>query len=276
MENVLIVGDMHCKQTWILPYVDSVIKGKDVNRVVFLGDYLDDFLCHGDESMDQLEFHLKWLKKASRNVDVVHLCGNHDWSYLQESDGSYASGHDFSIHAQARDVLEKFKIKMSERVGQCVCSHAGITESWIMSLDLQQDEANAVDLLNDMYAESDNRLNSCGELRGGSDAPGPLWADGVETEFDEGLDLDQIVGHTPVCVASVKRRRNGSFVAYCDTFSTNASGRAMGDGSLLLAHVNGTVQSFETLRPKDFGFASWADQMKQRSFEIVMRKAGLL
>ena len=251
MENVLIVGDMHCKQTWILPYVDAAVKKKSVDRIVFLGDYLDDFLCHGDEAINQLEFHLKWLKKASRNVDVVHLCGNHDWSYLQESDG------------------------MSERAGQCVCSHAGITESWIMSLDLQQDEANAVDLLNDMYAKSDNRLNSCGKLRGGSDAPGPLWADGMETESDEGLDLDQIVGHTPVCFASIKRRRNGSFVAYCDTFSTNPSGKAMGDGSLLLAHVNGTVQSFETLRPKDFGFASWADQMKQRSFEIVMRKAGL-
>ena len=268
MSRTLVVGDMHCKQKIILPYVEEYVNlNMDVNNVVFLGDYVDDYNVTDKYMLEQLQYHVEWYNKVKNNVNVVNLCGNHDWCYLVK-DNVVASGHRYSIEQDVQDLLRKLNVTMACVVGQFLVTHAGLTREWTDWCEELKD-ANAhraCDVLNRMFVDKDNRLNKCGASRGGKGCSGPLWADASEL-YDS--PYNQIVGHTPMSTPTILRglphSPKNNAVLLCDTLSSSASGTPWGNGHLVL--VDDSSQITTTSVP------NWKDMVKHYQDSVM---AGVL
>ena len=235
--KVLFVGDLHCKQEYVLPYVSKLVESQDVNKVVFLGDYVDDWNVPDKYVIKALDAQVEWYKKWSDKVDVVNLCGNHDWSYLHK-DKYVASGHRYDIERSVRYRLNKLNLQMSCAVDKYLVTHAGVTREWLSYVGCKDENVNTQTLSNSinlLYEMTDTRLNSCGLSRGGSDVAGPLWCDAYE-DLDnmEGFGVSQIVGHSPVSCVCCNTNKDNTVTYVCDTMSITRQGTPVGNASLLM------------------------------------------
>lgn len=267
-ETVLFVGDLHCKQELVLPYVSKAIEEFAVSKVVFLGDYVDDWHVCDAEAVIALDFHVKWYKSWSKKVEVVNLCGNHDFCYLFK-DPTVASGHMYSIEKSVAYRLGKLDLKASCCVGnRYICTHAGVTKEWAKLANISK-ESSPSDVsyqLNRIISSSEARLlNMCGSSRGGEGIPGPLWSDVSDMENDA-FEADQIVGHSPVSQVSCTASVSQSKTYFCDTMSVLPSGRAVGDASMMLLNVNRDAVEF--LKVPDWEIV--ADKYHNRLLEVRM------
>lgn len=235
--RVLFVGDLHCKQEYVLPYVSKLVESQNVNKVVFLGDYVDDWNVPDKYVIKALDAQVEWYKKWSDKVDVVNLCGNHDWSYLHK-DKYVASGHRYDIERSVKYRLNKLNLQMSCVVDKYLVTHAGVTKEW---LDYALPDVNVSDThtlsdtLNLMYSNGDSLLNDCGPSRGGKDVAGPLWCDAYEDLKNvQGFGTSQIVGHSPVSCVCCNTNKDGTVTYVCDTMSLTRQGTPIGNSSMLL------------------------------------------
>lgn len=265
MSRTLVVGDMHCKQKIILPYVEEYVNlNTDVDNVVLLGDYVDDYNVTDKFMLEQLQYHVEWYNRVRSNVNVVNLCGNHDWCYLV-TDNVVASGHRYAIESGVRDLLCELNVTMSCVVGQFIVTHAGLTREWTDSCEEFKDvNVNRVcDVLNTMFANKDARLNKCGSSRGGKGCSGPLWADASEL-YDS--PYNQIVGHTPVSTPTILRglphSPKNNAVLLCDTLSSSSSGTPWGNGHLVLVDDNSQITTTS--------IPNWKDMVKHYQDSVMM------
>jgi UDP-2,3-diacylglucosamine pyrophosphatase LpxH len=75
----LMVGDLHVKHEYILPYVDAAIDRTESDRVVFLGDSCDDWGVTESYMLRALNFFAGWVdEKRDGGVRIDVLLGNHD------------------------------------------------------------------------------------------------------------------------------------------------------------------------------------------------------
>ncbi len=138
-KRILVIPDVHGKNFWEMPvqkYIDQV------DRIVFLGDYLDPYPEEGkdyspqglfDNLMDIID-----LKRA--NMDkVVLLKGNHDQHYASETFRDLACGSRCdtinwgvynAVFVRNQDL---FKLAHLEEINELpyLFSHAGLTLFWI-------------------------------------------------------------------------------------------------------------------------------------------------
>lgn len=256
--KVLFVGDVHCKQSYVLPFVDKVVKSYNVDKVVFLGDYVDDWYVPNEVLVRELNFQVEWYSKNRNNVQVVNLIGNHDWSYLCKS-RTVASGHRYDIERSVKYRLNKLDLKVSDTVSDFLVTHAGVTSQWMscsgMSSLSSVDEVSRY--LNELKYSDVDKINSCSSHRGGTDEFGSmLWADRDEIELDSSLPFSQIVGHTPVSHVSSFVSDNGKVVKFCDTFSSTSSGKAIGNAGVFLVDTDSDVS--KQITPEDVDFKSFS------------------
>lgn len=264
MSRTLVVGDLHCKQRVVLPTVEEYLnKNTDVKTVVFLGDYVDDYNVTGEYMIDQLKYHVKWYNSVKDNVNVVHLCGNHDWSYVVK-DSVVASGHIYDVEEDVQHLLNRLNMSMACVIGPFLTTHAGLTQEWARSCEelKDTDAFKACDVLNNMFLEKDTRLNKCGKSRGGQGYSGPLWADASEL-YDS--SYNQIVGHTPVSTPTIVRglphSPKNNAVLLCDTLSSSASGLPWGNGHLVLVNEDGTLNTVH--------IPDWSQKVKEYQNSVM-------
>ena len=87
-KTTLFIGDLHLQASLILPLVEKNIEKYNVERVIFMGDYVDQWnQCDNSglylKELTLLnEFREKLIKESK--VEPVFLIGNHDMSYLIE------------------------------------------------------------------------------------------------------------------------------------------------------------------------------------------------
>lgn len=194
--KTLLVGDLHLKESLILPIVKEKAKEFDCKRIVMLGDYTD---TKGQDRNPQLYFReIGFLKKwkyemEEEGVEVINLIGNHDVSYLTDEPRHY-SLTDFDGFIFVKESLFELGIRVAFWLGKYLVSHAGYAagneaEDWHFNYLYEED------------AEKLMRLSeSVGFARGGIYLTGsPLWAD-----YDRELTVYphedypyQIVGHSP-------------------------------------------------------------------------------
>lgn len=259
MPFTMIVGDIHCKQKLIFPILDRYLENYNINKIVFLGDYTDEWFVDNEMLLDSLDYHIKWCANHN-NVEIVHLCGNHDYYYL---DIPYrvnsCSGHNQEIQEEIRERLDKLNLKISTVVYNYLCTHAGITQHYynrnFKTSDTAQDVCNK---LNSMFNEYDVELERCSFVRGGRDrVSGPLWADRSETlpsDYNKCIQINQISAHTPSSTV-YRVGFEDSHIFYCDTFSLNRYLSPLGDGSVLL--VDEAIGSTKTIKPEDVGLPEY-------------------
>lgn len=245
--TTLVIGDIHIKARQVLPRVEELLDERaDISRVVFTGDYCDDWNVRSGVFMNDIEYLASWvenMRDEGYQVDLVF--GNHDFQYLL---GESGPGTHMELMSFVSSTLFPLDLRIACVVDGYLITHAGLTASWSRHhIDNPKTAEEACKRLNDLldagtYAAYDI-LFLCGAGRGGWDTPGPLWADLYELKDDPSLDIPQIVGHTPVESAHMVSSR-GNDLWFCDTFSTYPSGTPIGDGSVLLIE-NGVVSKVE-------------------------------
>lgn len=234
MINTLLVGDIHLKGKLILPLLDNVIRDKNVQRVIFLGDYVD---LYGQSKniklyAEDLTFLYSWQKEMQdRGIEIVNLVGNHDIYYLLGGTPAPFSIESREVFYSVRDLLFDMGLQIAFQLGDYLVSHAGYNfmfepEPWHfekITRKLEHEE------------ELEIFANAIGPMRGGGDLAGsPLWADFREMELAPNPKFPkQIVGHTPKKFIDISSDVIGvdTFSIYLDSYFRY---QFIGNGDLLL------------------------------------------
>lgn len=237
MNNVLVVGDLHCKMSLVLPHVLDAAIANCCDAVIFTGDLCDDWGVSGEAMMRQLEFAASWREKATDlGIETVFLLGNHDSAYVGMPTYHFTK---WDVLERAGHVLrKKLDVRIAAAVQGYLLTHAGLIGSWALCSnvgpDLCADEL--AKRLCDMFEDPESwpKLASCGPVRGGWGEPGPLWADRRELVCDPYAGCPQIVGHSPVESAIRLESASGDELWFVDTFSLYRSGDPIGDATALV------------------------------------------
>lgn len=232
---ILVCGDLHTK---IRIFEDVKAISSKFEKVVFMGDYVDDWNVMPEVSYNLLERLVEWKKQEPDKV--VLLWGNHDLSEWYGGRFECAGFTKYG-HSLLRGFFDKnyqfFQLAFAWNT--CLFTHAGLTKKWCEDArigDFCQAEEYA-QVLNDKFAPTPRpsknvlKLSSAGYMRGGIYAPSPIWADKIELLQDPVDGLNQVVGHTPV--SRVMREQVGSAeLVFCDTHSTTPDGLNIGNNEI--------------------------------------------
>ena len=137
----LVIPDIHCRKFWRKAITDNADK---VDKVIFLGDYLDPYQNEIEENSELMECDNFWDVKSNLKmlIDIVLLkrnnpdkyillTGNHTDSYIW-SNFSSATRTDYGnwekYHKFFLENLEYFNFVWIEN--DTIFSHAGISEGW--------------------------------------------------------------------------------------------------------------------------------------------------
>lgn len=237
MEKILVVGDMHCKMSLVLPRVLDAAIANCCDAIIFTGDLCDDWGVDGEAMMRQLEFAASWREDATElGIETVFLLGNHDSAYAGMTTYHFTK---LDVLEQAGRVLrEKLNVRIAVAAQGYLLTHAGLVNSWALCSGLESG-LSADELakrLCEMFEDSAGRskLASCGPMRGGWGDPGPLWADRRELVCDSYTGCPQIVGHSPVESAVQAESVFGEALWFVDTLSLYRSGGPIGDATALV------------------------------------------
>lgn len=193
MSKILIVPDVHGRSFW--HKAEELINS--VDKVVFLGDYLDPYR-HEEITFDTaLEEFGKILEFKDKYGDkIVMLVGNHDCHYINTSfmDCSrlnYLKRQD--IHELYMKHIDKFQLIWE--FDTWLFSHAGVYEEWMEACEFTLDDLrNFEEFRKDKFPS----LACLSFYRGGWNRTGScVWADLRESLKHKLLEgYHHIVGHT--------------------------------------------------------------------------------
>lgn len=220
--NILFVGDIHTK-LYIIDLVEQLLNDSNMNidKVVFTGDYVDDWGCSTQDNINTLKYIVSFKNRYKDKV--VLLIGNHELSYL---------GHPCSGHKQSDELTNLLKINISYldvffSYRNILASHAGVTSNWKEIFDdkfgwnLPYIEAN--DRLHNLDEGLINYLSIASYTSGGIGVcASPLWARPKDHNWFTLPNLIQVVGHTPRegNIFDNIYRQKDTEIFYIDTFST--------------------------------------------------------
>jgi len=240
--TILAVGDIHTH----LPVILKVERHLDeFDKVVFLGDYVDDWDASPEASYNTIKKLIRLKEKYPDKIEL--LTGNHCLSeYLA---GEFrCSGFKEITHQLVKNL---YKTKDSGNVplfqpayskGNILFTHAGITKTYWKDLQLliKNHYPSCQEILNlpltlagkisnilglawlNHFSNRDDKLfqtfHQAGAYRGGFGTPSFVWADKEELLKDPLPKLHQVVGHSPVKTVEIMKQ-NTSTVCFCDTHS---------------------------------------------------------
>ena len=222
MKKILVVPDVHGRIFWKEPvnkYID------EVDRVVFLGDYLDPYEDEDGLADDIYGNLMEIIELKQKNMEkVVLLKGNHDQHYASYLFNELAGGtrldrnnwnrnHEFfNQHKDLFGIIHKEDVNGIPYV----FSHAGLTLYWLNKVNtnlwlLPDNKVSVADLsiidrINMMDDEHEGQvlLSVIGNSRSwfGEETGSVLWADVEEHSYPDApnaYDLNhvfQVFGHT--------------------------------------------------------------------------------
>lgn len=188
MSKYLIIPDVHGRTFW----QEAANLIDDVEKVIFLGDYLDPYSFEGINTKQAI-CQFKEIIKFSKNYPekVILLLGNHDCAYCYDfgSASRYAYENESEIKQLFKDNIELFRLYYLGNNG-CLFSHAGITNNWV-----EHHFDNIENFLNKSDKEIIPYLWDISYIRGGWSKKGSMiWSDVREGDREE--TFYQIFGHT--------------------------------------------------------------------------------
>jgi hypothetical protein len=197
--KTLVIPDIHNKVDLAN---EIAARHPEVDRIVCLGDYFDDFGDNQDDARRTAE----WVKNRSHDEKWTLLVGNHDIAYMHNGGIFGCSGWTRRKQLSVNDVLvssDWSRLRLHTYVGDWLLTHAGFT-----------DNLNVYDIDCVLHAAQDclrrgqpHRLLLAGVSRGGDQRyGGVLWCDW--SEFSPIAGVSQLFGHTQGATV----RRNGDNV----------------------------------------------------------------
>ena len=225
-KRILVVPDVHGRTFWRSPIKQYL---EEVDRIIFLGDYLDpyqdeDIECWPDELFDNFKKIIELKQKYEDKV--VLLKGNHDQHYCSRYFYEWGRGsrcdktHWKKYHLTFSLYRDLFQLAHIEQVNDTpyVFSHAGLTQYWLNKVNMQlwhlKDEElsiadpkfiDRINLLDDDEGKGQELLSVIGEARTafyGEETGSILWADIEEHPINYAPELYglnkvfQVFGHT--------------------------------------------------------------------------------
>lgn len=235
----LFVGDIH-NHDYIFNDIYRLDKEYNFNRIVLMGDYVDDWNTDNYKSLETLNTIIKM--KQDMKDKVTLLLGNHELSYL----GYPCSGHREELEDVVRQKLEEnidlfdFYTSVMCNDNEYMCTHAGLTNGFIENyLGGKDNFVYILDTFNKNKLKSLLPFTVCSYLRGGKDIySSSMWCDLREHSYYNLQDYIvpyQIVGHTPVSkIYSITNKSNQGEIKFIDTHSTYRNGEPYGDKTYLI------------------------------------------
>ena len=196
---------------------EKIIKKENPDKIIFLGDYFDDF----DDTIQDAENTAKWLVKSLKQENRIHLIGNHDLSYMTDNSNLKCMGYRTDKHkAIKKHSIDWTKLLMHYWIDDLwLCTHAGFSHDFLKQQ--RRKKSDSIQQVLDFSKKDLDKLDDenyihsffqVGFSRGGSNmVGGPLWCD-----YDEFVDvsgINQIFGHTPNHI--VRHHKTKSSEHYC-------------------------------------------------------------
>lgn len=190
--RTLVIPDLHHHTENAEHWIGS----QEHDRVVFLGDFFDDF---GDDVSDARRT-ATWLRQRIESTEDVFLLGNHDAAYMFPNfDALYCPGFTKAKAKAINKILEpkhwrRFKLAHVEQ--GWLFSHAGFHPSWTRTPTAKRFIDHCCKVLEEAARNVFDPMLGAGFDRGGNQhVGGPLWLDWDSLVPIPGIN--QIVGHTP-------------------------------------------------------------------------------
>jgi len=239
--KTLVVGDTHLMNKLILPSVDVAIEAHKINRVIMVGDYVDQWGMENNYQLylRELEFMKNWKgEKKNAGIEVVNLVGNHDIPHMTGIPMYYSLQNSQFFDIVGEKLLD-LGVQVAYQLDDFVVSHAGYAigyepRDWHLSLLTGKDVAK----LSELHEQA-------GKSRGGRYTyGGPVWADfyGDLVKYSNPNVPKQIVGHTPQPTITFV---NNNQIIGVDTLSLSGSLLPVSDGSMLLYQQGGGMEVIE-------------------------------
>ena len=222
-KRIIVVPDVHGRTFWKEPVMRCL---DEVDRVVFLGDYLDPYRDEAGVAEDIYANFMEIISLKQRNMEkVILLKGNHDQHYSSKTFYRLAGGsrldkaHWQKYHDTFNDYKDLFKLAHIEVVNGItyLFSHAGLTPYWLNKVnatiwklvdkEISVADPAIIDRINqlDDGVVGQEMLSIIGKERSyimGEKTGSVLWADVCEHPMPDviavyGLDkVFQVFGHT--------------------------------------------------------------------------------
>ena len=126
-QKTLVVGDMHLKEELILGRVDAAVSQMDIERVVFCGDYTDEWHSNRLTTLDALDMLVAWVRRRRRQgMEIDLVLGNHDMQYLRRAPGP---GTHVDLYDEVANALATLGVQVATIAGNCLVTHAGRSAS---------------------------------------------------------------------------------------------------------------------------------------------------
>lgn len=249
MGRTIFVGDIHVKSEILNRIKEIFNKDRSIDKLIFLGDYVDDWNTSSEDNINILEDVFNLKKKY--NSKVVLLLGNHEMSYM----GFPCSGHKPSKETEKLLYDNLDLLDVVYKTNDFIVTHGGFTDLWLNMLKEQyfvEDNNEMIDKINEMFHKRDGsmmrNLNLASLSSGGySIVSSCLWARPADHTYSPiNLGRDQIIGHTPnrqelknsVGNIVVEGLKINDKIFYIDTFSTRDSGELIGKEEILIFDDN--------------------------------------
>jgi hypothetical protein len=198
MDNmkIIVIGDTHGREIW-----KQIVSSNTFDKIVFIGDYFD---THENVSSAQQIHNFKEIIEYKRqNIDkVVLLFGNHDFHYLRNIDEQYSGfqeWHKFDIQEQLHNALDSNLMQMCFVHESYLCSHAGISKTWLKSTGYTGEEPIEL-FINDLFKYQPLAFKfTVGknfDMYGDDITQTPIWIRPKSLFMDMIGNYIQIVGHT--------------------------------------------------------------------------------
>jgi len=225
--RILVVPDIHLK-TWIIEAAEQVIMAEHPDKVVFLGDLVDDFGCKNNKVayIQTVDAVIAFFQKHSE----AYLClGNHEASYLWNKETNATAYHARTVAKEQcyrlaceRILQERFRIAFL--FDGVIFSHAGVSSAFVRAYVGDPDTLSAERIVRKINQLGVDELWQYGS---------PIW---YRPTFIAGWDelygdnkILQVTGHTPM--ETIKQENN---LVCCDTFSTYPNHKPIGDQTFCL------------------------------------------
>ncbi len=187
-----VIPDIHMRHQL---FHEAVRLHGEGNKVVFLGDYVD----NGPQPNDPV--FLRELFEFCRKTGSTPLIGNHDLAYLFPDDISFRkNGYEPGNARAVAEVYTEFAdmLQYVYRLDRYVCSHAGLSKTLLNVLMTKYRCADLDAAIAYLNEEQPPELYYCSPVNDGTDPfDGPMWLRLGQFHGalqDEGLT--QIVGHS--------------------------------------------------------------------------------
>lgn len=209
-EKLLIISDIHNKYR----KAEEIIRKEDPDKILFLGDYFDDF---GDTVKDADDTS-RWLADSLECKNRTHLIGNHDLNYMTDNPKLKCTGYAPDKHEAIRNNMVPWdKMHLFCQVDDWLCTHAGLALEFYMQYKDTDSvweflEKSKYDLKKIDDVSHPAIFFQIGSSRGGTSlAGGILWCD--YGEFVDIPGIKQIFGHTRD--NSVRHKKTADSEHYC-------------------------------------------------------------